>query len=109
VDVAARMGLSLRIRLFKVYNAFKFIQPSIHLLHGISKFFGFVLRNLGQSFVLLETYALLLLLLVKFFVVFFNSEKFGLDLYHLFLIEVKKLHVAHLFLITDGFLGFIQA
>lgn len=51
---------------------------------------------------------MLLLLLVEFLVVLLDGEELRLDLYHLLLVQLQQLHVSHLFLVGDCFLGFVQ-
>lgn len=55
--------------------------------HGAAELLGLVLFNLSKRLVLLETYALFLLLLVELLVVFLYGEELRLDLYHLLLVQ----------------------
>lgn len=66
------------------------------------------MTDLCQGLVLLEGNTLLLLVLVQLLVVLFDCEQLGFYLNHLFLIEVKKLHITHLLFIRYSFMCLVQ-
>ena len=49
-----------------------------------------------------------LLFAIEFLVVFAHSEQLSLELQHLLLVDFEKLHVSHLLLVADGFLGLVE-
>ena len=88
MNIAAGYSLSLGIGLLEVDDALKLFKPYIHLFNCRPQLLCLILRYFCKRFVFLKANTLFLLFLIKFLVIFFDSKKFCLNLYHLFLIEI---------------------